>query len=488
MKKRLCLAIILLLIILSGRYYFENRYEFDYKRAQDAFVSGGDEKAFHLAMKAYKSDVTNIKYRKLFLETIKRLEFNYEAQSALLDFIEDDIQDTYQTEAILYQHSLQKIIGQKYYPNYIELAPYNNKIIRWSQPTIRVKLSKRNDLALYFMNEVESAFMEWQRAVDNKFVFAFEEKNPDITVEFAEKPKEEKNNYNVYVVANTEPEFDEDVLRSMKIVIYTKNNSGEYFSKEEVFGTALHEIAHALGVFGHSRDMQDILYFVPARAQEQGKYKTLSEKDINTMKLLYDMKPDISDGKSQYSIHSKLVLGDVTDINDVKLEEAKNYIKQAPSLPNGYIDLAQTAIFKKDYEVAKDNLKQAIKYATDNNTKFIIYYNYAVICYEMQDMNKALFYAQKAQEFRDKNSVTALLANIYYKKREYPKAIEQYEALVKNYPTSIMYSVNLAKLYINNWKILKASSVLKDLVVNNPESVNDKRVSKLRWLLLFNVK
>ena len=119
MKKRLCLAIILLLIILSARYYFENRYEFDYKRAQDAFVSGGDEKAFHLAMKAYKSDVTNIKYRKLFLETIKRLEFNYEAQNALLDFIEDDIQDTYQTEAILYQHSLQKIIGQKYYPNYI---------------------------------------------------------------------------------------------------------------------------------------------------------------------------------------------------------------------------------------------------------------------------------------------------------------------------------------------------------------------------------
>ena len=98
-------------------------------------------------------------------------------------------------------------------------------------------------------------------------------------------------------------------------------------------------------------------------------------------------------------------------------------------------------------------------------------------------MNKALFYATKAREFRDKNSVTALMANIYYKKREYAKAIEQYEILVKKYPTSVMYSVNLAKLYINRGKIATGARVLKSLVKNNPDAKDDKRVKPFVLLM-----
>ena len=46
MRKRLCLASLILVILASGWYYAENRYEIDYKRGKDAFISGGDEKAF----------------------------------------------------------------------------------------------------------------------------------------------------------------------------------------------------------------------------------------------------------------------------------------------------------------------------------------------------------------------------------------------------------------------------------------------------------
>ena len=100
-------------------------------------------------------------------------------------------------------------------------------------------------------------------------------------------------------------------------------------------------------------------------------------------------------------------------------------------------------------------------------------------------MNKALFYAQEAQKFRNKNSVTALLANIYYKKREYKNAIEQYKILVKNHPTSVMYSVNLAKLYINRLDIVDGVYILKNLVKNNPEAADDKRVKRFKFLMMI---
>lgn len=487
MLKRLCLASFILVVLAAGWFYLENRYEIDYKRAQDAFVSGGDEKAFSLAKKLYKSDITNYKYRQFFLDTIKRMRLNYEAQEELLALIDDGIYDVVQTQAIEYMHDLEKALFEKYQPNYIEYVPYNNKIIRWGSVPIRVKIPKTKDLNLYFINEVERAFMEWQRMTDNKIAFQFDDNNPNITIEFTEIPKEEKenNDNNVYVVANTEPEFDEDVLRNMKITLYTKNDKDKYFSPQEIYNTALHEIAHALGVFGHSRDADDVLYFAPNKQPNNQNYKTLSKSDVNTIKLLYDIKPDLTYGKAEYSIHPKLIFRSLDDINETKIQEANNYIKQAPSLPNGYIDLAQTAMYAKDYDKAKNCLKQAIKYANDNNTKFIIYYNFAVICYETGDMNKALFYAQEAQKFRNKNSVTALLANIYYKKREYKNAIEQYKILVKNHPTSVMYSVNLAKLYINRLDIVDGVYILKNLVKNNPEAADDKRVKRFKFLMMI---
>lgn len=486
MIKRISIIVGILIILWGGYIYVEHKPEFDYKSAQNAFVTGGDEKAFRLAKSAYLSDITNDKYRKMFLDTIIRLDGTYEAQEALIEFINDGIYDLYQTKAIEYLHDLEKQFAQKYQPNYIELIPYNNKIIRWGKNPIRVCIKKPDNLDLYFINEVESALMEWQRATNNKIVFQFVEKNPDITIEFEDlKEDSTKNNHNLYIVANTEPVFDGNALQEMKITLYTKNNKGGYFTKEEIYNTTLHEAAHALGIFGHSRHPEDVLYLSSSNILGNKEYKKLSPSDINTMKLLYEIKPDITSGKTDFSIHPKIIFGDAEDINKTKISEAENYIKQAPSLPNGYIDLAQTAIFAKDYDKAKNCLKQAIKYANDNNTKFIIYYNFAVICYETGDMNKALFYAQKAQEFRNKNSVTALLANVYYKKREYKKSIEQYEILVKEYPQSIMYSVNLTKLYINQRKLIKAAKTLKKLIRNNPEAINDKRVKGLKWILLF---
>jgi hypothetical protein len=60
------------------------------------------------------------------------------------------------------------------------------------------------------------------------------------------------------------------------------------------------------------------------------------------MKLLYKIKPQITNikkPKGEYSIN--VVLGSAEEINNEKKEEALTYIKNAPELPSGYIDLAE---------------------------------------------------------------------------------------------------------------------------------------------------
>ena len=109
MRKRLWLAVIVSIVIVSGIFTVNYRDGFDYNRAQKMFKTGGDEKAFTLAQKIYKNDITNKKYRKFYLETIKRLELNYPAQEALLSYINDGIFDYNQSEAESYLTDLKKI-------------------------------------------------------------------------------------------------------------------------------------------------------------------------------------------------------------------------------------------------------------------------------------------------------------------------------------------------------------------------------------------
>ena len=77
--------------------------------------------------------------------------------------------------------------------------------------------------------------------------------------------------------------------------------------------------------------------------------QSLSEADRTTLELLYKIKPDITNAdEMRYEYISYLVIGNNADINYAKASEARNYIRSAPRVPAGYIDLAQTQINEKD--------------------------------------------------------------------------------------------------------------------------------------------
>ena len=51
MIKRLCIVLFLFIVSMSVFYYLDNKDNFEYRRARQAFTTGGDEKAFQIAQK-----------------------------------------------------------------------------------------------------------------------------------------------------------------------------------------------------------------------------------------------------------------------------------------------------------------------------------------------------------------------------------------------------------------------------------------------------
>jgi predicted Zn-dependent protease len=80
----------------------------------------------------------------------------------------------------------------------------------------------------------------------------------------------------------------DDPMRNLKVTIAV--NTGEPNSdlplvhrKEQVGKLVLHELGHAIGIWGHSSDPGDIMYTHPIVA-------TLSQRDINTIRKIYGLK------------------------------------------------------------------------------------------------------------------------------------------------------------------------------------------------------
>jgi len=90
----------------------------------------------------------------------------------------------------------------------------------------------------------------------------------------------------------------------MKVNIYLLRPS--YYqpgvSEKSLVGVIEHELGHALGIFGHSREKGDTMYefvILPGKGGKlsQTKFGSLSSRDVNTLKRIYEKKP-LPDGFS----------------------------------------------------------------------------------------------------------------------------------------------------------------------------------------------
>ena len=381
----------------------------------------GDYKRAYISLKqALMFNYKNIDARYFYVETLLKFPPTLQVQKDMFKISQVNLPDSADLIADRQVSKWRDQITQNFGNNYIEQVPFNSKVLRWDLDKLPLTVSVTNDSSSqapdYYLSAIKAAFIQWQNSTDGMLRFKFIQNPADANIEVKIIPLD-KNNCNQkdckYVVAYTSPVIKDNLLKKMTIDFYDSNNLSQPFTQKEVYNTALHEIGHSLGIMGHSYE-KDNLMFMEQGPEDNAELFRESKRfiqpaDLNTLRLLYALIPDTSntpieefDVKHQF--YAPIVLGSEKEMSSRKIIEAKNYIKKAPGLPNGYIDLASAYSEQDEYNSALETLNKALSLSTNDSEKFVIYYNSAVIYMNIKDWDNALKYAQMAKQVQSAGS------------------------------------------------------------------------------------
>lgn len=445
-----------------GDYYFARN---DVKNAERFY-----ESAFELGVK-------DSNRRNNYVNMIINSPLTSDAQGKLVKFINYPVEDGAKLKAEYFVYDMKREIFRKYQNNYVRKAVYNGKIIRWGELPITYAFKSDEEIPGYYIDEAENAFRDWEKALDHEIYFKRVDQKPNIILEYVPNKKISDENQK-YVAAYTKPDITSDnKLVDMHIKFYIKDVEDKYLTKNQIYNTSLHEIAHALGVMGHSEERKDLMYMSKdSILSGEDERAVLTAGDINTMKLLYSIKPDITNSNNTKSSYIPyVVLGNDKEVTNSKIREAKYYIKKAPNLPMGYIDLAIGYVSAQDYASAIKTLERALQVADSNEILSIIYYNLAVAYYYIDNNELALDNILKSIKIQDSEDKRYLLADIYTKMNDITNAVHEYGGLIKQHPKNADYTIALANIYVQRHEYMNARKVLKNYFNNNPAEKSNPR-------------
>ena len=487
LKKREIAGYSVLIVILLVLIYMHNNPAKVYSGMGEFFYKHNNIPVAQTYLeKAFISGVKDYKLRDLYVNTIINSPFDSEAQQKLIKFLNIPVEDNAKIKADSFLDDYRREINRNYPENYITQAVYNQKIVRWSKIPITYGFKNADGVPDYFIKEIENAMTRWEVATEHQILFTRNDSEPNIIIEFNPmNPVGE--NARKYVVAYTLPELNVNYLKNTTIKFYLKNPDGQYYSQNQVYNTALHELVHALGFMGHSDDDNDVMHYMKdSKAVVNDERVDLTPADINTVKLLYKIKPDITNDNNPTGTYTPfLVLGAKQKVQRAKMYEAVSYIQNAPNLAGGYIDLADGYVSNKDYEKALKCLKKALKLADSNELRAMIYYNIAVVYFYSEDYSRAERFLNAALNISESEDSRYLLAEIYSKTGQNEKAEKAYQNLIVRNPNNIEYTIGLTNLYVKERKLMKARKTLKNYVKFNPNERNSTRFKSYGIIRLF---
>lgn len=456
---------------------------------------------------ALKLNPLNPNIRYYFVKTLIEMRPTLKVQKDLYDASQNKFSDS---ADVIAQQQIQTWRDEILFnvgDNYIQQVPFNNKILRWDAKTFPIKVNvnnlSKNQVPVYYINEIQKAFLQWQNDTSNFIKFKFVN-NPDdaqIVVKIVTDDQRQSCSSEEckYVAAYTEPFLKRNLLSKMIITIYDKNTQDNFLGQKQLYNTILHEIGHSLGIMGHSYNPNDLMYMERDQLSDQdggdnemNNLKYISSADLNTLILLYELIPDITNTPQDkfdisHQFFSPIVIGTNEEITSRKILEAQNYIKNAPTIANGYIDLASAYSDQKEYSKAITTLNKALKLSHNNNEKFIVYYNLAIVFMNIREWDTALEYAGKAKALKDvpKADIDGLIAGINFNKGNKEFAKEKYLETLEKSPGNTIDAINLAKIYLREFNFIEAGRTLHRLVRANPKAKNDPKVKSFGLLMFF---
>lgn len=493
MKNKRIIAIVLILIIAVFVWVFGKMLPDIYSNlGQKNYAEGNYTEAYSDLKTAVFLSPKNRNARYYYVQTLISLRPNLNVQRELFNISQANLPDAADLIADMQISKWRNQIAINSGENYIDQAPFNDKVLRWDATKFPLKVYIQNNSAVapkYYQESIQKAFLEWQEASNNlvsfKFVNNEKEANINVSINSSSDMKKCDTADCKYSVANTVPILNGDLLKKITISIYDSNNLGQPFSESQIYGTALHEIGHSLGIMGHSYNKDDIMYMENKQENTFDNLKNdsrfISSVDLNTLNLLYKLIPDITNTPlnqfdASHQFFAPIVLGNDAQINSKKMLEAQNYVESAPNLPNGYIDLASAYLEAKQYSDSIEFLNKALSLCSNNNEKFMVYYNFAVVYMEIKDWENTLKYANIAKQYNPSSDVNGLIAMSYYNLGKKELAKKSYAEALQQSPDNIIDAHNLATIYLKEFNFAQAGKVLNNLIKANPDAKNDPMI------------
>lgn len=487
MKNKTCLVFLLLLSVIVIFYCFasDNLDKIMAFKADYFFKKNNVEKAQEYYEKAFALGLNDSVRKDIYVNSIINSPLTTKTQEKLVDYVANSKEDLSRLKAEYFLYDIKREVHRKYPHNYISNAVYNQKILRWANIPIKYAFETVDNVPKYFVREIENAFTEWEKVTEHQILFEEDSKSPNIIIKF-EQVHPSDSEEQKFVVAYTTPILTLNQLKNMEIIFYLKDPNEKYFPQNQVYNTALHEIAHALGFMGHSNKKEDVMYMSKdSMSVINDERVTLSEADINTIKLLYKIKPEITNAENANSEYIPyLVLGESKEVNNEKIAEAKLYIRKAPNLPAGYIDLAEGYVAAKDYRQAIRALEKALKLADTEDIKSIIYFNLAVTNFYVDNLEKSQIYLNKSMQINNTEEKQYLLGEIFVREGKVKDAINIYSDLIRKNPSNIEYTIALTNIYVINRDFIKARKVLQQFFKANPNQRDNSRLDSYGILKL----
>ena len=423
-NKRLYILTLILVLLIIIFYYAP---EFLLNKGKTSLLKGDYLKAYNslnlaIKIKPYDKDI-----RFYYVKTLTKFKRNIKIQKAIYKFSDSIQNDSAKLLAGTKVYDWKYNIYRAYGENYIEHVSYDNKILRWDINTFPLKVYIENtsdkNLPNYYISEIKRCFSNWKNASGFiNFTYVQTPKNADIVVKFSDFDNSNcKEGGCKYVVAYTNPIVKGSRLKQMIITVYERDPYGRFLSTKELHNTVLHEIGHALGIMGHSDNPSDLMYMSTNQPQIQssssGNFIFFTSNDINTLKLLYKLLPDItnvplSQVNNKGLFYPPVLLGNERTVNMRKLIDAQNYVKKAPNISGGYIDLGIAFAELGKIEEAKKSFNKALALAATENEKALAYYNLAVVSMNNKKYKDAIKYAEISKTIMPSEEINELINSI----------------------------------------------------------------------------
>lgn len=500
MNKRTLKSLLILFLLIIVLIIQKSIPSIAFNTGKKAYENKDYVKAFKNLKLANELDSKNRECRYYYVETMLKLKPTFEIQKELFRISQVNLSDTADLIADkqieIWRNNIFLNVGE----NYIEQAPLGDEILRWDAKTfplkVYIKKSTQTTLPVYYEPAITKAFLQWQNIGPVSFRFINNENDANILVDIisSQTMKKCEGADCKYVVAFTQPTYNDSLLKKMDITFYDMNMAKRFFSEREIYNTALHEIGHSLGIMGHSQNSDDLMYMQKSKDEAIDRYRSdfqyISPRDANTLSLLYKLVPDITNTQmskynKDYQFYAPIVIGGTKEANSKKLVEAQNYIKAAPNLPNGYIDLASAYTELKEYNKAIEALKTALTKTSDDSQSYNVYYNLAIIYTSIKDWNNAIQYAQTARQIQASPNLDGIIALAEYNLGEKEKAKKEFLQTLEKAPDNKINAMNLAIIYFKEYNFAQAGHILNNFVKANPDAANDPDLAPFKLMMFF---